>query len=228
MVSNLITRAVSVLLLLGATDLMAGNPASTQYVQQNQGGGSTPSGTTYTVGQYAQGGVIFWVTLDGQHGLVASIENMPSGTGITYEWSPNGQSDLIGATGNDITIGIGADGKPTTTGKINSALIVDYYTLHPVTGNPPYAAGVCAAYSHVGYTDWYLPCLAELGLMMSMQSTIDYVSRNHGGSGMGTFQYYWSSFEGNTGYAWCQNFLTADQLNTYKVTTNRVRAVRAF
>jgi len=209
---------------------MAENPASTRYLQRNQGN-SSPSGPTYTVGQYAQGGVVFWVTLDGQHGLVASIENMPSGAGTTFAWSPNGDPTTIGATGNDITMGIGADGKPTTTGKINSALIVDYYTQHPVSGYPDYAAGACAAYSvtvsGVTYDDWYLPCLAELGLMMSMQSTIDSVSTQHLGTALLSAS-YWSSFEYATGAAWPQAFSNAVQIADTKHAPLSVRAVRAF
>ncbi|MCX6989656.1 MAG: hypothetical protein NTX49_01105 [Chlamydiae bacterium] len=214
MVSNLITRAVSILLLIGASDLMAGNPASTQYVQQNSGS-SSPAGQTYTIGEYAQGGVIFWLTLDSQHGLVASIENMPSLTGTTFQWTPIGASDTtIGATGNDISMGIGADGKPTTTGKINSALIVAEYSG---SLSSTYAAGACNAYSvtvsGVTYDDWYLPSLAELGLMQSMQSTIDSVSVLHGGSSLGTNK-YWSSFEAKTGNAWSQDFSNANQAST--------------
>lgn len=217
MMSNLITRVLSTLLLIGAIDLMAANPASTKYVQEGQ----IP---TYTVGQYAQGGVIFWITLDGQHGLVASIENMPSGDGTTYEWSPDGSTDTIGAKGNDISMGIGADGNATTTGKINSALIVATY---PVGSNPAYAAGVCSGYSHGGYTDWYLPSLAELGLMQSMQSTINTVSMANGGSTMET-NTYWSSFEASTNGAWYQDFSNAAQIVGTKNGALLVRAVRAF
>jgi hypothetical protein len=153
---------------------------------------------------------------------------MPSGDGSTYQWSPSGATDAIGATGNDISMGIGADGKPTTTGKINSALIVAKYSG---SLSSTYAAGACNAYSvtvdGVTYDDWYLPCLAELGLMQSMQSTIDSVSVAHEGSGMGTSQ-YWSSFEHITLYAWFQTFASANQGYNVKYDGLRVRAVRAF
>lgn len=49
----------------------------------------------YQIGDFAQGGVVIWVTQDGQHGLVAAIEDQPNAawstvtidTGATYQSS---------------------------------------------------------------------------------------------------------------------------------------------
>ena len=212
-------------------NLFAANPTSTTYVQecvQEHGGSPSPPPPppppTYTIGEYAQGGVIFWLTPDGSHGLVASIVDMPGGSPIDLEWAPTGGT--IGATANGIVFGLDSMGKITTPGKINTDLIVTQYGAATT-----YAAGACAAYSvTIGsdiYGDWYLPCLDELGLMMANKTIIDAVSIMQGGTFMIT-NAYWSSFENNTSYAWLQNFSNAKQYSGTKTNTCRVRAVRAF
>lgn len=182
----------------------------------------TPTPTTYHIGDYAQGGVIFWLTPDLKHGLVASIVDMNSGN--TLSWWPQGTQETtpIGATGNRLSFGENY----TTNGKINSSLIVAKYG-----SSTDYAAGACAAYSvtvdGVTYDDWYLPSLAELGLMMSMQSTINSVSTAQGGANL-QLNIYWSSFEDDADYAWIQYFSFPGQDVAAKGSTYLVRAVRAF
>lgn len=211
-------------------NLFAANPTSTTYVQeyvQEHGGSPSPPPPppTYTIGEYAQGGVIFWLTPDGAHGLVASIVDMPGGAPMDLQWTP--MDDTIGATANGIAFGLDSMGKITTPGKINTDLIVTQYGA-----GTTYAAGACAAYSvTIGsdtYDNWYLPCLDELGLMMANQSIIDTGSMMQpGGTSMGT-NIYWSSFELNTYLAWLQDFSYAEQGNGNKSVSCRVRAVRAF
>lgn len=212
-------------------NLFAANPTSTTYVQeyvQEHGGSPSPPPPppppTYTIGEYAQGGVIFWLTPDGAHGLVASIVDMPEVTPLALPWAP--MDNTIGATANGIVFGLDSMGKITTPGKINTDLIVTKYGAATT-----YAAGACAAYSvTIGsdiYGDWYLPCLDELGLMMANKTIIDAVSMMQGGTSMGT-NVYWSSFERTTGDAWLQYFSDARQSSANKTVTYRVRAVRAF
>ncbi|NBO24971.1 MAG: hypothetical protein EBU93_07055, partial [Chlamydiae bacterium] len=56
---------------------------------------SSQSIPLYKVGDYAEGGVIFWLTPDGKHGLVASIEDM---SGSPMAWTPSGsESTFVGA-----------------------------------------------------------------------------------------------------------------------------------
>ena len=231
MVCNLRIRILASLLWLISVDLMAGNPASIKYVQQSEGS-SSPSPQAYTIGQYAQGGVIFWLTPDGQHGLVASIVDMPTdpvSLGGGLQWSPNGQIDPIGASGDDLAFGLNY----TTTGKINTGLIVEFYTANPVSNPQYYAAGACASYSvtvdGVTYDDWYLPSIAELGVIQSMKATIDRVSIAQGGTAIQVVD-YWSSVESNTGgsvewyWSFSNNYYDLARASLYK----QARAVRAF
>ncbi|NBO24639.1 MAG: hypothetical protein EBU93_05345, partial [Chlamydiae bacterium] len=133
----------------------------------------------YNLGDYAKGGVIFYLTPDGRHGLVASIVDMNDSDDYTLPWYPTTDTfDTIGAKANFIGFGQNY----TTAGKINTHLIVNEYGA-----GSSYAAGACVNYSHQmngkTYDDWYLPCLAELGLMREMKETITAVSISNGGSG---------------------------------------------
>lgn len=200
-------------LFFSAEGLLATNPASTQYVQQN--GGST-SGPTYTVGEYAQGGVIFWLTPDLQHGLAVSIVDIST----SLPWStPNFQTTLAGATANGLVFGANY----TTLGEIDTALIVNQNS--PGTS---YAAGACAAYNGGGYTDWYLPSLSELGLIQAMKTTINNSLTKISGAGLIGTATYWSSFENSPNYAFYQDFSDGIQNFNPKNVTFAVRAVRAF
>lgn len=218
MVLKLLTRALVSFSFIGLPHLMAVNPASTKYLQQSQS-------QVYSIGQYAQGGVIFWLTPDLQHGLVASIVDM---TNSPILWSPAGAIEVIGAVVNDISFGANY----TTAGKINTSLIVANYG----PGNT-YAAGVCDGYSitvdSVTYSDWYLPCLAELALMRSQKSIINTTLSTIGGADLFQEDFYWSSYLYMTlGAAWVQNFSDTDTdsqgFADIDSQTNYVRAVRAF
>jgi hypothetical protein len=73
-------------------------------------------GTTYQVGDFAQGGVVFYVDASGKHGLVADIEDIP---GPFFQWSD--QFTVTGATGGGTANGIGGG---VGAGKMNTALIL--------------------------------------------------------------------------------------------------------
>ena len=47
------------------------------------------SGCRYHIGDYAEGGVIIWLTNDGMHGLVVAIEDAKEGTDTTFKWGEN-------------------------------------------------------------------------------------------------------------------------------------------
>jgi len=66
-------------------------------------------------------------------------------------------------------------------------------------------------------TGWRLPTKDELNMLYKNKEEI---------GGFASI-YYWSSTEGGTNYAWIQDFTNGYQFNSYKSTTNYVRAVRA-
>ncbi|MFO8021545.1 MAG: hypothetical protein R6U65_03695 [Perlabentimonas sp.] len=172
---------------------------------------------TYEVGDFAQGGIVFWVDETGQHGLVAAKEDQNDD--IAIQWYNGDYTDTE------------AHGDGVYAGEMNTMLIIS----NQGSNSNDFAAGVCANYSvtesGVTYGDWYLPSKEELNLMCLNKATIDAIAGANGGSGFHTL-YYWSSTESSSNYVWSQSFRTFDpgyQATSDKSATNRgVRAVRAF
>ncbi len=184
-------------------------PATKKYVDDNAGSGSA----TYSVGDFAQGGIVFWVDETGQHGLVAAKVDQDGGSGI--QWY-NGSSTDTEAHGDGVY-----------AGEMNTMLII----ANQGSNSNDYAAGVCANYtvteSGVTYGDWYLPSKEELNLMYQNKATIDATAGANGGSGFAS-AYYWSSTESYYDSAWLQYFGNGYQSGASKHYAGRVRAVRAF
>ena len=183
------------------TVIGSGTTASPYVISATAGSDST----TYSVGDFAQGGIVFWVDETGQHGLVAAKEDQSTG----IQWY-NGTYTVTNAVRN----GIGA-------GMYNTERII----ANQRTGS--YAGQLCANYQGGGYGDWYLPSKYELNLMYQNKATIDATAGVNGGSGFAS-AYYWSSTESSNSSAWEQYFVDGNQYGNRKATTDRVRAVRAF
>ncbi len=82
------------------------------------------------------------------------------------------------------------------------------------------AARLCAEYLGGGKDDWYLPSKEELYLIRMNLHT----------KGIGEFDdgFYWSSSEINNIRAWNLFFISGNWSNVLKISSERVRAVRAF
>ena len=106
---------------------------------------------TYSIGEAAQGGIVFWVDDSGEHGLVAATADFAT----TLVWTLVGGT-FINKVRND---GIKA-------GRINTDAII---ALH---GTGTYAAQACAQYLGGGYGDWYLPSKYELHLLYLQQAVV--------------------------------------------------------
>ncbi len=176
----------------------------TNYVVSN-----TAISTTYEVGDYAQGGVVFWLDETGQHGLVCAIEDLSDNWYNGTYTNTEAHSDGVYA------------------GEMNSLLIIA--NQGSVLTN--YAAGKCVAYSvtfnGISYGDWYLPSKYELDLMYQNKTTIDATATANGGDNFAS-ESYWSSLEDDLDNAWCQYFGSGTQNILSKIASFRVRAIRAF
>ncbi len=86
-----------------------------------------PKIKTYSVGDFAQGGVIFWVDEIGQHGLACAIEDLDGGSGI--QWY-NGSYTTTSAEDNGVY-----------AGDMNTRLII----VNQGANLSNYAAGICSA-----------------------------------------------------------------------------------
>jgi len=167
--------------------------------------------STYSVGDFAQGGIVFWVDETGQHGLVCA--KLDQSTGVRW---------YAGTFGNTQ-----AKGDGPYAGKANTSIIIAAQVDDGIT----YAARICNELQITEggktYGDWYLPSKEELNLMYQNKATIDATANSNIGSGFAS-AYYWSSTEYADFFAWLQTFFNGLQSNYPKNFANRVRAVRAF
>ena len=194
------------------------NQAGTDKVLTASATGLTSATTTLAltitaplaIGDSYQGGIIFYIFVDGDpgyvaeetHGLIAAeADQTPSDSGIIWAIVAK-QGTAVGGTGIEI-------GK----GKANTDAIIAQ-NGEGIT----YAAGLARAYNRGGYNDWYLPSKDELGKLYLTKGVV---------GGFADF-YYWSSTEVGADNAWLQLFSVGDQRQGSKAYTGRVRAVRAF
>lgn len=175
---------------------------------------SLPSITTYAVGDFAHGGIVFWVDETGQHGLVCAKSDQSA----KFRW-------YAGTNG-----GTRATGDGIYAGAANTTIIISSQIAIGDDGSD-YAAQICndlqITEGGTTYGDWYLPSKFELDLLYDNKAMIDVTALANGGAAFGT-DYYWSSTEDDSSHAWRQYFGNAYQHDSVKYFECDVRAVRAF
>ena len=164
----------------------------------------------YQVGDYAEGGIVFYVDSTGQRGLVSALEDIGQ-----FEW---------GCYLQEVN---GADGQAIGTGYQNTLDIV------AVCSETPIAASEALAYESEGFSDWYLPSKDEL---VEMYNTIG----NSVGGNVGGFSQnlYWSSNMcttttgvddiGGSKSAWHIDFTDGSIDYSNKSSSFKVRPIRSF
>jgi len=175
----------------------SGTTASPYVVNSNSGV------TTYSVGDFAHGGIVFYVEPCGTKGLVVATEDQSTG----IKWRGGSTSYNTMARGDEVY-----------AGKMNTSIIISIHSAKDDFDD--HAASVCANYDGGDFGDWYLPSKEELLLIYNNLHT----------QGLGGFisNWYWSSSEHNANSAWSVNFNDGITYNFTKGITNYVRAVRAF
>ncbi len=166
------------------------------------------------VGDYYQGGIIFYLFVEGDigyvegeiHGLIAATTDQSSG----IQWY-NGSYVTTGATG--IAVG---------TGSANTDAIIAVQGATTTS----YAAGLARAYAGGGYTDWFLPNDNELNLMYNNIGA----GNSLGLGNIGVFEdnNYWSSRERDNSDAFRNHMVNGGGYYSDKDNFYSVRAVRAF
>ena len=167
------------------------------------------------VGDFYQGGVVFYIFVDGDtgyvagetHGLIAAVQDQSSG----IRWY-NGSYVTTEATSTALG-----------TGATNTTTIISVQGATETS----YAAGLARAYTGGGYTDWFLPSQGELNQMFTNTATINTTASANGGSNFSANS-YWSSTEFDNYNAERHYFIFGGQYNSRKDFTLNVRAVRAF
>lgn len=164
-----------------------------------------------SIGDTAQGGIIFYLDPSGCHGLVCALTDQSSGIYQSIRW-------YAGSYGNTQ-----AKGDGIYAGKTNTAIIIASQVAIG-DDNSTYAARMCnelqITQGGVTYGDWYLPSKFELNEM--------YVNLHLQGFGGFANSYYWSSNETGSVNAWRQDFSSGFQFSVNKINYYDVRAVRAF
>ena len=168
--------------------------------------------TTYSVGDFTHGGIVFWLDETKGHGLVCAKTDQTSG--VRWYSGTNSRSMALG------------DGP--LAGNMNTAIII---ANEGYGDGQSYAARFCnelkITEEGITYADWYLPSIGELNLMYQNKATIDATATAHGGIAFGS-SWYWSSTENGIDSAWSLYFPSGAILHNLKSATLRVRAVRSF
>ena len=146
---------------------------------------------TYQIGDFAYGGIIFWLNETGEHGLVCTksdiAESTQWDTEIDFkdvetgrEYSPERNTKSVA-----IKDGIYA-------GKENTQSIIKFIGKSEM----PYAALICDEYileiDSIIYDDWYLPSREELNMMYLNRTIINATAIQKGGDSLNKKR-YWSS-----------------------------------
>ena len=169
------------------------------------------------LGELFEGGIIFYVYANGQHGLIASLHDLNDSNGAT--WSGN----------TDTEIGISAQSKYNGQSNTNAILLQN--------STPNKAATLCNSYIHQGFSDWYLPSRSELELLTAQYYLINKILENDGNSttnGLSVnsifpaYGKYISSTEHSANIVWIFNFYTGTIRLSDKGYNYNVRAIRKF
>ncbi len=197
---------------------------------------SALSGCPYHIGDFAEGGVIIFLTHDGMHGLVAAIEDASPAQGLSWEIP---QSYTNPKAYNNQPLPFSTPNKPYGQyyggyKNQNIEMIQNNLSQYPAFQA---AAQYTRTVNGVTYDDWFLPSSRELSLMYASEEIINQVSVANGGKTMLNVEFngtnfppsvYWSSREDLSNTAWYMYFFDGKQEEFYKDRTYGVRCVRAF
>ena len=156
------------------------------------------SAPVHAIEDLYQGGIIFWVDADGQHGLIAAKDDQSAGvswfdTNVAMAY----QYNHTGTTGNGIYAGISNTTKivaqqnalstqasiantSALTLVASAAQIADNYSIQE-DGEQACTGAV----TETCYGDWYLPSKVELNLLYNQKNVVGGFANN----------FYWSSTE---------------------------------
>ena len=168
---------------------------------------STPPPTpTIELGDFLQGGVVFYLDGSGEHGLICSIEDQS----FNADW---GCPNLVIDGADDTAVGTGAQ---------NTLDIIQQCTESGI------AALLCSDYEFDSYSDWFLPSIDELSLVEQNKEIISQVSVEQGGQALEDTE-YWSSSESTTNTVFVENLSDGGPFAEFKEgNTANVRAIREF
>lgn len=182
--------------------LVVSLPLITQSCEDEDPG---PPDTQLSIGDFHEGGVIFYLDSTGAHGLVSAVTDQ----GFDIQW------------GCPTLINFGAKGLAIGTGAQNTLDIVS------ACNEPNIAALLCDQLELNGYEDWYLPSKDELDSLYQHREIVSETAIAHEGEVLKGGE-YWSSSHYLDNTVWVQHFNAGNQSGYTKDSEHYVRAIRSF
>ena len=161
--------------------------------------------TKLAIGDFYQGGVIFYIDGSGEHGFVCAVLDQ----GSDIEW------------GCPSLMEFGAEGLELGDGAQNTLDIVN------ACGTSGIAADLCDKFISNDYDDWFLPSRDELDSLYQYRDLVEETCLDNGGGYLHAGE-YWSSSHYLNNTVWIQSFGAGNQSSELKDKENYVRAIRAF
>ncbi len=169
---------------------------------------------TYEIGDFAHGGIVFWVDETKQHGLVCTKSNQTAAKWGTFEYTQ-------------------ARGDGLHAGRDNTTIAM-IFNFNAETNKPSpelYAARTCSQLQvtedGITYGDWYLPSNYELNLIYQNKSTINTTATANSGQAL-LNDAYWSSTEIDNQKARGIDLTNGQEAEILKTFANNIRAIRRF
>lgn len=164
-----------------------------------------PIAPSLAIGDFHEGGIIFYLDATGEHGLVCAVLDQ----GFDIEW------------GCPSLLKFGAKGLEIGTGAQNTLDIIN------ACSTPNIAADLCDKLKHNGYEDWFLPSRDELDSLYQHKEIVDETALENNGEVLRGGE-YWSSSHYLDNTVWIQSFAAGNQSSELKDKENYVRAIRSF
>lgn len=157
------------------------------------------------IGDFHQGGVVFYLDETGEHGLISAVLDQS----FEAEW------------GCPSLISFGAKGLVIGTGAQNTIDIVSACNENNI------AAALCDQLELNEFDDWFLPSKDELDSLYNHRTIVNETAIDNGGNVLNGGE-YWSSSHYLDNTVWIQSFNAGNQFGTTKDTEHFVRAIRSF
>ena len=169
------------------------------------------NGCHAVLGNYALGGVIFYIDETLNHGLVVALnDSEPGEWGCADEEIRNANGSILGSGYENTLAILASDCEPAGISVIMAAYSASTFISEDTLIN-----------------DWYLPSTDELELLYQEREWIDDSLTVYNGARFKNTT-YWSSTQSGADKAISVSFGNGSTKSSYKVSVNEVRAIRAF
>jgi hypothetical protein len=161
--------------------------------------------TALIIGDFYEGGVIFYLDATGEHGLISALVDQS----FEAEW---GCQPTVVNGANSIVIGTGEQNTLDIIGACNSTDI---------------AASLCSNLVLNDYSDWFLASKDELNELYKNRGEVNETALVNGGDKLEDTE-YWSSSHDASNTVFIQSFIAGNVFSDFENGLYNVRARRSF